>query len=98
MNARGGTLLVGVDDSGTAVGLERGFGSVGGHDRGGFENWLAAVGPATSTAAPGSVSSRWPDFGKVRRPAWGRSMAEAAKLCRPICIPTFNGLKPGEEQ
>ncbi len=40
MNAHGGNLLIGVDDDGAAIGLERDYKLVKGHGRDGFENWL----------------------------------------------------------
>ena len=40
MNAHGGTLLIGVDDDGKAIGLEKDYKLVKGHGRDGFENWL----------------------------------------------------------
>jgi ATP-dependent Lon protease len=43
MNARGGTLLVGVDDHGTALGLERDFALCGNRGRDGFENSLTTL-------------------------------------------------------
>jgi ATP-dependent Lon protease len=43
MNARGGTLLVGVDDHGTALGLEQDFALCGNRGRDGFENSLTTL-------------------------------------------------------
>jgi len=40
MNAHGGTLLIGVDDDGAAIGLEKDYKLVKGYGRDGFENWL----------------------------------------------------------
>jgi ATP-dependent Lon protease len=40
MNAHGGTLLVGIDDQGTAIGLAKDFKLVKGQNRDGLENWL----------------------------------------------------------
>jgi ATP-dependent Lon protease len=40
LNAEGGTLLIGVDDSGKPIGLEKDYKLVKGHGRDGFENWL----------------------------------------------------------
>ena len=43
MNTHGGTLLVGVDDHGCPVGIERDYPLVKGRDRDGWELWLTAV-------------------------------------------------------
>ena len=43
MNTHGGTLLVGVDDHGRPVGIERDYPFVKGRDRDGWELWLTAV-------------------------------------------------------
>ena len=43
MNTHGGTLLVGVDDHGRPVGIERDYPLVKGRDRDGWELWLTAV-------------------------------------------------------
>lgn len=43
MNTHGGTLLVGVDDHGCPVGIERDYPIVKGRDRDGWELWLTAV-------------------------------------------------------
>ena len=40
MNAHGGNLLIGVDDDGAAIGLEKDYKLVKGYGRDGFENWL----------------------------------------------------------
>jgi len=40
LNAEGGTLLVGVDDAGTPIGLEKDYKLVKGRGRDGLENWL----------------------------------------------------------
>jgi ATP-dependent Lon protease len=56
MNARGGTLLVGVDDTGEPVGLDRDLATVHRRDLDGFEAWLTTLmeggigGAATSNA------------------------------------------------
>jgi ATP-dependent Lon protease len=42
-NARGGTLLIGVDDQGTPIGLERDFALTGNKGRDGFENSLTTL-------------------------------------------------------
>ena len=39
-NAEGGTLLIGVDDTGKPIGLEKDYKLVKGRGRDGFENWL----------------------------------------------------------
>jgi ATP-dependent Lon protease len=43
MNSRGGTLLIGVNDEGQPVGLEKDFSTINRHDRDGFENWLTGL-------------------------------------------------------
>ena len=43
MNTHGGTLLVGIDDAGGAVGIEKDYEFVKGRDRDGWELWLTAV-------------------------------------------------------
>lgn len=43
LNARGGTLLIGVDDAGSAVGLKNDYGLLQKKDRDGFELWLMDV-------------------------------------------------------
>ena len=43
MNAHGGTLLVGVGDKGTIVGIEEDYPFVNGNDRDGWELWLTSV-------------------------------------------------------
>lgn len=43
MNANGGTLLVGVDDSGVAVGVDQEYETFGKKDRDGWELWLTAL-------------------------------------------------------
>ncbi|WP_419926474.1 GmrSD restriction endonuclease domain-containing protein [Candidatus Poriferisocius sp.] len=43
MNANGGTLLVGVDDGGAAVGIEEDFPFVSGNHRDGWQLWLTSV-------------------------------------------------------
>ena len=43
MNTHGGTLLIGVDDDGRPVGIERDYPLVKGRDRDGWELWLTAV-------------------------------------------------------
>ena len=43
MNTHGGTLLVGIDDAGGAVGIEQDYDFVKGRDRDGWELWLTAV-------------------------------------------------------
>ena len=43
MNTHGGTLLIGVDDDGRPVGIERDYPLVEGRDRDGWELWLTAV-------------------------------------------------------
>ena len=43
MNTHGGALLVGIDDHGRAVGIERDYPLVKGRDRDGWELWLTAV-------------------------------------------------------
>ncbi len=40
LNAEGGTLLIGVDDTGQPIGLEKDYKLVKGRGRDGFENWL----------------------------------------------------------
>jgi len=41
LNTEGGTLLIGVDDSGAALGLENDYKTLGKRpDRDGYENWL----------------------------------------------------------
>lgn len=62
MNSHGGTLLIGVDDDGRAIGLERDYKLVKGQGRDGFENWLTdlldkALGkPAVANVAVGFAS------------------------------------------
>ena len=43
LNGKGGTLLVGVDDSGTIVGLSGDYGSLKSHTRDGFEQHLQQI-------------------------------------------------------
>jgi hypothetical protein len=44
LNTEGGTLLIGVDDSGTALGLGNDYKTLGKHqNRDGFENWLTTL-------------------------------------------------------
>src|SRR5690606_27482758 len=56
MNAKGGTLLIGVDDTGTPIGLEADLATVNRKDLDGFEAWLTTLmenalgGAATSNA------------------------------------------------
>src|SRR6266508_2209483 len=43
MNARGGTLLVGVDDQGQVAGLDHDLKTLGRQDHDGYENWLTTL-------------------------------------------------------
>jgi ATP-dependent Lon protease len=43
MNARGGTLLVGVDDHGQVAGLDHDLKTLGRQDHDGYENWLTTL-------------------------------------------------------
>ncbi len=63
MNAHGATLVIGVDDAGKPIGLERDFGSVKGHTRDGFENWLTNLLEATiGKPALANVSLEWAEL------------------------------------
>ena len=60
MNTHGGTLLIGVDDSGQPVGIEADYPLVKGNDRDGWELWLtAAVKTALGPVAATDLSVRF---------------------------------------
>ena len=60
MNTHGGTLVIGVDDSGEAVGIEADYPLVKGTDRDGWELWLtAAVKTALGPVAATDLSVRF---------------------------------------
>ena len=75
MNARGGTLLIGVDDAGKPLGIENDLKTINRADLDGFENWLTTLletsmgGAATSNAAV--------DF----------PQADGSSICRVVVTP-----------
>lgn len=55
MNAEGGTLLIGVADDGTVVGLEKDYTTIHKHDRDGFELFLTQLIVANLTGPAGAL-------------------------------------------
>jgi predicted HTH transcriptional regulator len=43
MNRDGGTLIIGVDDDGNVLGLEKDLTTIGGNDLDGYENWMTTL-------------------------------------------------------
>ena len=87
LNGRGGTLLIGVDDAGAAVGLAKDFATLARPDRDGFERHLLQV----STAALGGQARRFlsVDFATVE----GKDVC--ALSVRPADVPVY--LRDGTE-
>jgi ATP-dependent Lon protease len=93
MNSHGGTLLVGVDDAGNAIGLEKDYKLVKGHGRDGFENWLTdllekSLGkPAVANVAVGFASVDGADVCRIdvhpsRSPVYARRGQESDLFVR----------------
>jgi ATP-dependent Lon protease len=63
MNQKGGTLLIGVDDHGVAIGLDKDFSLTGNKQRDGFENALTTLlDRAIGKPAIGNVAVRFEDI------------------------------------
>ena len=93
MNAHGGTLLIGVDDDGNAIGLEKDYKLVKGQGRDGFENWLTdllekSLGkPAVANVAVGFASVDGADVCRIdvhpsRSPVYARRGQESDLFVR----------------
>ena len=63
MNAQGGELLIGVDDAGQPVGIERDFPLVKSHNRDGWELWLGNLFSSTlGKVEAAGVTARYCEF------------------------------------
>jgi ATP-dependent Lon protease len=93
MNAHGGTLLIGIDDDGNAIGLDKDYKLVKGHGRDGFENWLTdllekSLGkPAVANVAVGFASVDGGDVCRIdvhpsRSPVYARRGQESDLFVR----------------
>lgn len=81
LNADGGTLLVGVDDSGTPLGLQRDFGTLKSPDADRFELWLRDW--ITTAMGQNAAAQVRVEFSELADAA-----GEPAQVCRITCLPS----------